>query len=453
MNTDTLTNYFKPILYRFHDREAIVYKTGFRSIRISYLDLYDHACRMANWYQHNGLKKGDAILIWTPNSPEWVAAVLACSLTGVIAVPLDMRAKPEFVQHIAGETGAKAGIKSKFMSIDSNLPWWDTQDLSRQIHEAPPIFEEPAKAQPIKNPLYQIISSVSKLSPDQMKPSSTLGLDLQMDSLSRVELVGVIEEELGVELDETHITDSTTIADLEKLITSQKKVVKSSVRQWPLAVWAVFARRLLQAGFARPLMRYYIKLRVMGKEKFDGLNKPFLLIANHISHLDALVLTLALPWDVRKRLAVAAAADTFEEWDSSKASLKEKLARKSATALALLALNIFPFQRYSGIKRSLEYTGSLMDKGWSVMIFPEGKLSHDGTVKDFKTGVGLLVKELDVPVVPAKIMGVFEIMDYRFQWPQKHGEVTVRFGNPISFSPDDTYEEITKKLEHEVRFL
>ena len=87
------------------------------------------------------------------------------------------------------------------------------------------------------------------------------------------------------------------------------------------------------------------------------------------------------------------------------------------------------------------------------MIFPEGKLSHDGKVKDFKTGVGLLVKELDVEVVPAKILGIFDIMDYRFQWPQKHGEVTIRFGDPIRFSPDDTYEEITKRLEHEVRFL
>ena len=87
------------------------------------------------------------------------------------------------------------------------------------------------------------------------------------------------------------------------------------------------------------------------------------------------------------------------------------------------------------------------------MIFPEGKLSHDGTVKEFKAGVGLLVKELDAIVVPSKIQGVFEIMDYRFTWPQKHGEVTVRFGNPIRFPSDATYEEITRRLEHEVKFL
>ncbi|MDH4186608.1 MAG: AMP-binding protein, partial [Nitrospira sp.] len=143
MSTDTLTNYFKPILYNFHDREAIIFRTGFRSVHISYLDLYDHAYRMANWYQHNGLEKGDAMLIWAPNSPEWVAALLACSLTGVIAVPLDMKVQPDFVRHIAAETGAKAGIKSKFMGIKSDFQWWDTEDLPRLIRQAPPIFKEP----------------------------------------------------------------------------------------------------------------------------------------------------------------------------------------------------------------------------------------------------------------------------------------------------------------------
>lgn len=312
---------------------------------------------------------------------------------------------------------------------------------------------EAEEALPTKSPLYAIISSVSKISPRELKPTSTLGLDLKMDSLSRVELVGIIEEELQVELDETHVTDRTTIADLEELIASQEKAVRSSVKHWPLTPWAVFIRRLLQSVFIRPLARYYIKLRVMGKEKFDGLDKPFLLIANHISHLDAIVLTLALPWHVRKRLAVAAAADAFEEWDSSNFSLKERLGHRIVTPLAELGLNIFPFQRYAGIKKSLEYAGNLMDKGWSVMIFPEGKLSQDGRVKDFKTGVGLLVKELDVQVIPSKIIGVYEIMDYRFHWPRKHGEVTIRFGDPISFAPDDTYEGIAKRLEHEVRFL
>jgi long-chain acyl-CoA synthetase len=178
----------------------------------------------------------------------------------------------------------------------------------------------------------------------------------------------------------------------------------------------------------------------MGKEKFKGVKRPFLLIANHASHLDAVVLVRALPWYVRRRLAVAAAADTFQHWDASNASLKERVARKAVTLLAILGLNIFPFQRYAGIKKSLEYSGQLMDRGWSVLIFPEGKLTRDGEMHEFKGGAGLLVREMNVPVVPAKIMGLYEILDYRSYCP-------------MTFSQRDSYEDITRRLEQEVRFL
>jgi acyl-CoA synthetase (AMP-forming)/AMP-acid ligase II len=80
-------------------------------------------------FQHSGLQKGDTVLIWAPNSPEWITALLACSLTGVIAVPLDVRVQADFVRHIAGETGAKFGIKSRYMAIESDISWWDTDDL------------------------------------------------------------------------------------------------------------------------------------------------------------------------------------------------------------------------------------------------------------------------------------------------------------------------------------
>ncbi|MGW8287449.1 MAG: 1-acyl-sn-glycerol-3-phosphate acyltransferase, partial [Desulfobulbales bacterium] len=305
----------------------------------------------------------------------------------------------------------------------------------------------------LSGPLLEIIRSVSKVPINELKPEAALGLDLHIDSLSRVELASIIEEVLGVEVDEDHLTDKTTIAELEDIISSQQTTAGSKFKKWPLLPWAVFVRKLLQLLIFRPLARYYIKLRIMGREKVAKLNHPFLLIANHSSHLDPLVLTLALPWKIRRRLMVAAAADVFEEWDSRGASLTDKIVRKTSTFLAVLGLNIFPFQRYAGIKKSLEFTGRSMDKGWSVMIFPEGKLTLSGTMNEFKSGVGLLVKEMGVSVIPSKIQGLYEIMDHRYRWPQKKGEVTVRFGDPITFSHDATYNEITRRLEHEVRFL
>jgi long-chain acyl-CoA synthetase len=313
-------------------------------------------------------------------------------------------------------------------------------------------IEEKEEVELVK-PLYSIIQLVTGEHAGKIVPEASLGRDLKIDSLRRVELVGTIEEELGVEIDESLISDKTTIADLEQCIASQKKVQGYVVKHWPLTRLAVFFRRLVQVGFIFPLLIPYISFRVMGKEKFKGVKRPFLLIANHASHLDAVVLVRALPWYVRRRLAVAAAADTFQHWDASNASLKERVARKAVTLLAILGLNIFPFQRYAGIKKSLEYSGQLMDRGWSVLIFPEGKLTRDGEMHEFKGGAGLLVREMNVPVVPAKIMGLYEILDYRSYWPKKRGKITIRFGDPMTFSQRDSYEDITRRLEQEVRFL
>jgi long-chain acyl-CoA synthetase len=315
------------------------------------------------------------------------------------------------------------------------------------------IAENKKPAKELIKPLYYIIQSVTGAPSGEITPEASLGRDLKIDSLRRVELVGAIEEELGVEIDESLVTDRTTISDLEGYITSQKRVAGYGVKGWPLTRSAIFTRKLVQLGLIFPLLRIFVSLRVMGKEKFRSIRQPFLLIANHTSHLDAVILIRSLPWNVRRRLAVAAAADIFEQWDSGGASLKQKIFRKSATSLAVLGLNIFPFQRYSGIKKSLEYSGQLMDKGWSVMIFPEGRLTRDGMIHEFKSGVGLLVHEMNVPVVPAKIMGAYEIMDHSHVLPQRRGKVTVRFGNPMIFSHHDSYEDIAKRLEHEVRFL
>jgi long-chain acyl-CoA synthetase len=369
----------------------------------------------------------------------------------------DRDADPEtIIDHANQQLADHQKIQAYSVWKKSDFPRTPTLKVQRRF-----VLEELLKdtvtgeTDPVKTakPLYHIIQLVTGAPAEKIVPEASLGLDLMIDSLSRVELVGVIEEELGVELDESLVTDKTTIADLEQFVTSQKKAHGSAFKCWPLTRWAVVMRRFVQSGLIFPLLRAFALMRVMGREKFRGIKHPFLLIANHSSHLDAVILMRALPWYVRRRLAVAAAADVFEQWDAQNAPLKEKIWRKITTSIAILGLNIFPFQRYAGIKKSLEYTGHLMDKGWSVMIYPEGRLTQDGKIQEFKRGIGLLVHEMNVPVVPAKIMGADEIMDYRHYFPEKRGEITVRFGNPLVFSHHDSYEDITRRLEHEVRFL
>jgi long-chain acyl-CoA synthetase len=86
-----------------------------------------------------------------------------------------------------------------------------------------------------------------------------------------------------------------------------------------------------------------------------------------------------------------------------------------------------------------------------VLIFPEGAETKDGEIQPFKAGIGLLASELNVPVIPIKIDGLFEMKQQR-QLFAPSGAVSVTFGDPITFSRD-TPEEITSELERRMREL
>jgi 1-acyl-sn-glycerol-3-phosphate acyltransferase len=93
-----------------------------------------------------------------------------------------------------------------------------------------------------------------------------------------------------------------------------------------------------------------------------------------------------------------------------------------------------------------------VDHGWSILIFPEGEETKDGHLQPFKAGIGLLASELNVPVIPIKLHGLFELKQRRELFPRP-GTVSVTFGDPITFSPDTTPTEITKTLELKLRSI
>jgi long-chain acyl-CoA synthetase len=140
-------------------------------------------------------------------------------------------------------------------------------------------------------------------------------------------------------------------------------------------------------------------------EQPGPISGPVLLIANHASHLDALTVLAALPPAVRRRTAVAAAADYFFE-------------RRPLATLVSLALGAFPFHRQGAVSTSLAQCGDLADAGWSLLIFPEGTRSPDGRLQPFKAGIGLLARELGLPVVPIYLAGLYAVLPKGRCWPR-----------------------------------
>ena len=95
-----------------------------------------------------------------------------------------------------------------------------------------------------------------------------------------------------------------------------------------------------------------------------------------------------------------------------------------------------------------------MDRGYSLLVFPEGVVndSEDGRMAPFQSGIGLLAENLSIPIVPMRLDGVWQMKRERRRLAHL-GEITVRIGAPVTFAAGTPLEEIARQLETIVKFL
>jgi len=198
-------------------------------------------------------------------------------------------------------------------------------------------------------------------------------------------------------------------------------------------------RTAAQSTFLLPLISLGYSLEVRGREHLDGLQTPCLVVSNHNMHLDWSMVFRALPRRLRTRTTVAAsAADIF--------------AKRWRAFLAALMGNAFPFDKQgSGVRESLEQTRHLLEDGWNVLIFPEGKLTAGGPMQPFKSGIGWVAVRAGVPVLPLRIdilkPGIYE----GARWPHWRGRVRVTIGKPVEIASRATYDDAVAQLEQAIR--
>jgi 1-acyl-sn-glycerol-3-phosphate acyltransferase len=121
--------------------------------------------------------------------------------------------------------------------------------------------------------------------------------------------------------------------------------------------------------------------------------------------------------------------------------------------LAVLFFNAFPLpQREAGARQTLRYIGELLGEGTSVMIFPEGRLTVTGAIGEFRKGAAVLAIDVGVPIVPAHVDGMYEVLP-RFRRVPRPGHVTVTFGSPLHAGPGEGYESFIGRVEAAVRTL
>lgn len=212
------------------------------------------------------------------------------------------------------------------------------------------------------------------------------------------------------------------------------------MKDWQFTAPVVAVRALLIVGLLYPVMTVFSRRRTFGLENLDSLDGPVIFAANHLSVADNPAVLLALPWRWRLRVATAASREVM----SGRGRVQ--------TFFASLISNGFLFSQTGSLRRSLDYCGKLTAAGWSLLYFPEGIRSDDGTIGPFRPGVGLLATGLGIPVVPVYLKGTDSVVSKGGSRPRR-GRIEVRFGRPVRFEADNDYYKVAEEIRSAVAAL
>jgi len=296
--------------------------------------------------------------------------------------------------------------------------------------------------------LYELISRVTKHDINKIKPNSRLHLDLGLGSVDRVELVSLLEQEFNIDFDEELIGKETTVKELKKFIEERKTIKKRGFRKFVLNRFFIMIRFFIYYLIIFPIIRIFVRYKIIGKENLKQIKEPVIIVSNHQSHFDFGLIMKALPIRIRTKLAIGA----FEEYFfNPEHNLFRKFYGWLTYQLGTTLLNLYPMPQTKNPKKSIEFTGKLLDKGFNILLFPEGHRTTDGKINHFMNGIGLITYHMKAPVVPIKIEGLFNILSRGSFFP-KFGKATLKIGKPLIIKTD-SYIKATNIVEKAVREL
>ena len=285
-------------------------------------------------------------------------------------------------------------------------------------------------------------------------PDDNLELDLGLDSLSRVELVVSIEKTFGISLPESFGSEIFTVKDavlkIKDLIASGTIATGERVR----LTWSEILSQepsdevkqtlKLESGIPGSAGRFGIKallrgifsacnrLTVRGLENLPA-QGPYIIAPNHLSLADAPAVMAAITWAPGKQTFFLGAKEYFS------GPVTSRLAK---------FFQVIPVDMEAKLYGALQLSAYVLRNGKILCVFPEGTRSRDGRIKEFKKGVGIVARELNVPIVPVAIRGTYEMLAPGMSFPRP-AKVSVSFGKPV-YPEDRDYDGIVKKLYEEV---
>jgi long-chain acyl-CoA synthetase len=285
-----------------------------------------------------------------------------------------------------------------------------------------------------------------------LSEDATLDSDLGLSSLDRVELLSTLEDRYQVDLSETRFGTVRTVGDLERMLRGEAAPgvgyhYPSWVLHWPVTWLRLLALYLLM----RPAILLLGWPRIEGRAHLSGVKGPLLVVSNHVADVDPGFILTALPARLRHRLATATRGEALEalRTPAPDRGFLGRIYDRVQWTLGVALLNLFPLPREAGFRRSFAYAGEAVDRGYSVLVFPEGRHTTDGRMNPFRAGIGLLAGNLGIPVLPMRIDGLFEVKQAGRKFA-KPWTIRVRIGKPMIFPAGTDPQEIAAELQRAV---
>ena len=272
-----------------------------------------------------------------------------------------------------------------------------------------------------------LAQAIAQVSSESMRvtPATRLIEDLGLDSLALAELAEHIGEHVGRDIGAEELGDLRTVDDLQKLAANG-----NGASRMPMPSYARFAApftpslpgplrsigRALFRKTQRAAFDSWLKPKILGRGNIPA-NSNVLVVSNHSSHLDFALIGHALG-EMGKRLVVLAAKDYFFNTPARRFIVSN-------------LTTLIPFDRERAQLESLDDALAELAAGRSVLMFPEGTRSPDGTMQEFKSGAGYLALRSGCDVLPIHISGTHEVLGKGSLLPQRH-PVELRIGRAIS---------------------
>jgi len=167
-----------------------------------------------------------------------------------------------------------------------------------------------------------------------------------------------------------------------------------------------------------------------------------------------IVVAVALEFAAPDWKAIAQDGELLREWlhPAPGTGLFTRLRYLLQYLSVVFFFNVFSMPQKSGFRRSFAFAGEAIDRGYNLLIFPEGQRTKHGGINPFMPGTGLLISQLDAPVLPIRIDGLWELKQAHkhFAWP---GQVSVTIGAPVRYSNQHEPAEIARDLAERVKAL